>query len=947
MASNIKLYPPTIENSIPAFYEDEGKVVLAIPFSMNKAVSYGDIGGFKIKIKTAYSNNFIDNKEVTGWKKSNNPLDIVNFIWEENFPFEVGEFYKIQMAYLANDGTTEGFYSNVGIVKFTGKPEIKIQGFEDTNKMFSFRESYTGVYTLPENDRNERPYSYNFCLYDKDYNLLEESGWLLHNSSFIVNQLGDLTIENEVTDTYNFLIVPKVREKCYIQYSVKTLNGLEISTPLYKCMNVLPSSYRFEGELNAINVYGDGYVNLEFVKVEDEDGLLSNAGMVSIVRSELDYNQDEKDSHIIHTASFSNVNILKEYNYQDFLVEQGVSYKYRFDFYKEDGLCLGYLESNIVMVDFEDMFLLGADERQIKIRFNPKMGSFKTTIQEQKTDTIGGKHPFFFRNGMVEYKEFPINGLISYLMDENQLFIDLEKDLNLVDNEGLERAGTPDNSTSQNETDQLAADQNFPTTNLVGYNVFAERKFKLILLDWLSNGETKLFKSPTEGNYLVRLMNVSLSPEDTLGRMLHSFSCMAYETHELNYSNLVTLGFANEDEVTEDTLGWESVILKDRINETRLNKRDVYSQLEIIPAKIIGGNTSYLKIKLDGQEVIITKPTLIKTSVQNITLGSEEGLSTIGDTIISYDYKVYASNPAIVKNQIRSIGENTYITDEIGTLFGPAVILQKETVDNQIHEVMDCYSLKFKENQESLCYNHFLINDLFDGINWQTTYGDISFKDNIITYIIKNKTGQDHYNYGIRNDDKEEAGKILASDIILTMCDVFSNFKTHITLTRLETDKEFTFECEAKKWYRLISRRGPVTRESASSQIFLCSPSDLSNIDYSPEIFLSNYYSFDLTKIFGVRNEPELEDLLIDTTNIKYDDKNLHCSIKYIISDPSEPFSNYFNNLIYYNKNTTNPVEFSTNIINPNNIKENFNKIIVSPGYSLDYAIQKKTINLN
>jgi hypothetical protein len=68
------------------------------------------------------------------------------------------------------------------------------------------------------------------------------------------------------------------------------------------------------------------------------------------------------------------------------------------------------------------MFLFDG-ERQLKIRFNPKVSSFKTTKQEQKIDTIGSRYPFIFRNSVVEYKEFPIAGLISYIMDENSLFM--------------------------------------------------------------------------------------------------------------------------------------------------------------------------------------------------------------------------------------------------------------------------------------------------------------------------------------------------------------------------------------------------------------------------------------------------------------------------------------------------------------------------------------------
>jgi len=59
------------------------------------------------------------------------------------------------------------------------------------------------------------------------------------------------------------------------------------------------------------------------------------------------------------------------------------------------------------------------------------------------------------------------------------------------------------------------------------------------VLEWLNNGEAKIFRSPTEGNYIVRLMNVSLTPNDTLGRMLHTFQCTAYEIAEWSFKNLV------------------------------------------------------------------------------------------------------------------------------------------------------------------------------------------------------------------------------------------------------------------------------------------------------------------------------------------------------------------------------------------------------------------------
>ena len=184
--------------------------------------------------------------------------------------------------------------------------------------------------------------------------------------------------------------------------------------------------------------------------------------------------------------------------------------------FDEDNIINEFLKNT----DDENIYLIDKN-KTLCVKFNPKISSFKTTIQETKTDTIGGKYPIFYRNSALGYKEFPINGLISYHMDENEMFIPKEE-------LGLETT-----------TSEFAAALNMPTYNLVEYNIVAERKFRNAVLDWLNNGEIKLFTSPTEGMYLVRLMNTSLSPEEKLGRMLYSFSTTAYEVGEVNYENLV------------------------------------------------------------------------------------------------------------------------------------------------------------------------------------------------------------------------------------------------------------------------------------------------------------------------------------------------------------------------------------------------------------------------
>ena len=108
---------------------------------------------------------------------------------------------------------------------------------------------------------------------------------------------------------------------------------------------------------------------------------------------------------------------------------------------------------------------------------------------------------------------------------------------------------------------------NYKTKDLVNYNLAAERKFKLNALEWLTNGQPKLFRSPTEGNYIVRLMNTTLTPNDTVGRMLHTFNCTAYEIDDYNYSKLGDYGFVGGEKLSNNTskLRFRTVMLADLV----------------------------------------------------------------------------------------------------------------------------------------------------------------------------------------------------------------------------------------------------------------------------------------------------------------------------------------------------------------------------------------------
>lgn len=160
---------------------------------------------------------------------------------------------------------------------------------------------------------------------------------------------------------------------------------------------------------------------------------------------------------------------------------------------------------------------------------------------------------------------------------------------------------------------------------MIGENIASEREFKLEVLEWLNNGQPKLFRSPSEGNYIVRLLNVSLAPNDTVGRMLHTFTATAYEIAEHNYANLSKYGLISVGDPTVKQLRWETIDLaKSGIgsNKNLLNYRAVSLYFEgMVPGDKLHINDGIIRYDDDG----------------NATLGFDVIIGVTGSYIIDLD----------------------------------------------------------------------------------------------------------------------------------------------------------------------------------------------------------------------------------------------------------------------------------------------------------------------
>lgn len=407
-----------------------------------------------------------------------------------------------------------------------------------------------------------------------------------------------------------------------LTYTTRTVNGLVTSSPAYNLMN-LPS-IEPTIKLSAICSlnYDEGYVSVDTIAQP-------GAGKCILYRA----NSEDNYSHWDEITHFAITDTVQptSWTWLDRTVKHGVSYQYAYVQYNNNGIYSNkvILNEQPIEANFEDIFL-GDAERQLKIRFNPKISSFKTTLLESKVDTIGGKYPFFFRNGLVGYKEFPISGLISYQQDKAEMFM-TKQELGLSTESALRKI-TASGDTHNERT---------ATTNLVDYNIMSERLFKLAVLDWLNNGKPKLFRSPAEGNYIVRLMNISLNEDDKLSRMLATFNCMAYEIAEDNYENYRKNNLVNYcDKADTYVLGVATAIAADYEYGAVPGVLSWTQIADNVLAVHVEGMTPGDRIKLGDEEIVIGLSGTYSVNTPALAISLANTNSGLGQ--VTYEYALPA-----------------------------------------------------------------------------------------------------------------------------------------------------------------------------------------------------------------------------------------------------------------------------------------------------------------
>lgn len=530
MAININLYPPIVDTYIPAFLldsEDENKNICRVYFSLSPYNNLEDIAHAQVTVRNQYTNlTVLDSTKYPSeikltqiYEDSTRETDDKYYIEIvktdiQGGAFGINQYYKVQIRFTSKDATSISLTTPQAIDSWLTENLLL---FSEWSTVCLIRGISEPVMTLESREQNwslTNPIVYGKLIFTNE----EETDRLKSYIVRLYNEGGDLLSESDILYTNNY------NEPNSFEYTLK--------------YNFEPGTYGIRVDFTTLNLYSDiqtitftvtapsaedpgvtiaaapdsenGRIVLEIEKTQDN----IFTGTLVIRRS------SSKDNFLfwedILTLEYNGVATIKEV-FNDTTIESGVWYKYyiqKIDENKNRGAAV--ILEKPVMTIFDNMFLTTKD-RQLKIKFNPTLNSFKRTIQETRTDTLGSQYPFVRRNGYANYAQFPIGGLISFQMDEEDLFTSLEE----LFGENLYLY------TEYNNQYKIAKEN----------DVLYEKRFRDKILEFLYNGKPKLFRSATEGNFLVQVMDISLSPNPTLGRKIWSFSATAYEIADSTIEN--------------------------------------------------------------------------------------------------------------------------------------------------------------------------------------------------------------------------------------------------------------------------------------------------------------------------------------------------------------------------------------------------------------------------
>lgn len=652
-AYNDRLYPPQFLTTVmPGFVFSTG---CQINFSIS-ANERSSISQIHVTVTSQKNNMSVLNKEKY---QSYNMMKVVTQIFEEEDTtkedryyiiltqddiqgkFQPNTYYKVQIRFsdinissgsdIYNQNNQSHFseWSTVCLIRgMTTEPALVLTAFKDgsnTTTLSSTDLYLHGYIQFAEGDQQSLQ-SYTIQLYDDSGNLIEEGE--------------EKTNKYYNSDNINYRFKSQLREN--IQYTLR----IQITTNFYYSY-IEPKEYYFEvvepdyssSFKGQIEYFPNPKIGCIDVRLYSKDG---SSNLINFEIRRTSSQSNFKIWDIVHASAWEFTTAL-DYTWQDFTVKSGVFYKYIAYFLNSNMQRQGLTpDKDPEIIVFNDIFLL-SNNKQLCIKFNPQIASYNYNVAEGKIDTIGSQYPYFRRNGAIYYRQFPLTGTISHFMDiEGNTMQASRKDI-YKDTENLYKLYNYNNNITPYE------------------DIIYERQFRQKVIEFLYENNVKLFKSTTQGNILVKLSDISFTPNQTLGRMIYDFSCTCYEIAEATYDKIRQIGniVTIKDDKKSQLKTYEEIygqiirpdpsfsyvndkiyfspninikdILQDKYDGLGINAKDTYQ-------KVILDSFTYIRIEMLEKPYLINMDTMqiIKTQKEDEEFDEDITTNLIDNAVLGY-----------------------------------------------------------------------------------------------------------------------------------------------------------------------------------------------------------------------------------------------------------------------------------------------------------------------
>lgn len=568
---NNGLYPPILDTYMPGFTDAAG-------CNINFTISPYSSETFKsvhLIITSQFSNQTVLDTDTY-------PLEIIQFsignpdsngVYSirltakdlKDKKFQPDVYYKVQLR-LSSVESIEDFnasfitenvnnfseWSKPCLIRYIGQPKLYMEEFDDENSaskpksFFSILNHFRGKLDCSPS-KTEYLYSYRLKIFTND----EKNQSIADSGLQYTDEFGDKSIDY----SFNLRLEEYLPYKLIVEYN--TNSGYQGSKEYYFYFNNTGLD-AIEGNIFLKPDRARGSIR---VTISSLKGVASNI-MIRRTSNKSLYTIWE-DVHLFSKMSDGEW----FYEWEDLTIEAGVVYLYGVQLYEKTQNPEKEIRGEILTANekttlalFEHTFLYDG-QRQLRLKYDLNISSLKYIVLDSKAETLGSQYPFIRRNAKVNYRTFPISGIISYKMDDYSEDYPLEivspTDLivsqdatplffDMRDYNGITQEGNLEITQIKNVLGLVSNNYD------MDLEVFLEKKFREEVIKFLQDGKIKLFKSETEGNMLIRLMDVSFTPKKELGQRIYSFSATAYEIDTPTIENYKKYDLTNIGEYNWD-----------------------------------------------------------------------------------------------------------------------------------------------------------------------------------------------------------------------------------------------------------------------------------------------------------------------------------------------------------------------------------------------------------